>query len=81
MSIVRNYDVPCHYLFNYPVDFKIAQCPMSILRKGPCRVTKCISHVAGLHVACRFTLSNLRVKGHNIQAHERGDGQLPEVTL
>ena len=52
MSILRNDNVPLHYLCNYPVDFKITQCRMSILRKGPCRVTNFNSHVTRLHVAC-----------------------------
>ena len=54
MSILRNDNVPCRYLCNYPVNSKIVICRMSILRKSPCRVTNFISHVTRLHVACRF---------------------------
>ena len=54
MSTLRNDNVPCHYLCNNPVNFRITQCCMSILRKGPSRVTNFISHDTRLHVACRF---------------------------
>ena len=39
LSILRNVNVPCHYLLDSPVDFKIVQCRLSILRNGnvPCR--------------------------------------------
>ena len=32
-------NVPCRYFLNFPVDFKIVQCRLSILRKDnvPCR--------------------------------------------
>ena len=52
MSILRNNNVPCRYICNYPADSKIVICRMSILRKSPCRVTNFISHVTRLHVAC-----------------------------
>ena len=33
LSILRNGNVPCHYILNVPVDFKIVQCRLSNLRK------------------------------------------------
>ena len=36
MSILRNGNVPCSYIHNFHVDFKIAKCRLSILRKGLC---------------------------------------------
>ena len=32
MSILRNGYVPCHYFYNFHVDFKIVPCRMSMLR-------------------------------------------------
>ena len=70
-SILRNDHVPCHYLFNLDVDFKITQYCMSILiRNSPCCVVYFNSHVT--KAPCRMSilrnahvaLSNLGVKGH-----------------
>ena len=60
ISILRNGNVPCRCIKKFPVDFKIVRYRMSILRKGPCRVSNFISHVTRLHVA----LLILGVKGH-----------------
>ena len=34
LSILRNCNVPCRYFTKFPVDFKIALCRLSNLRKG-----------------------------------------------
>ena len=54
MSILRNGNVPCRYFCNFHVDFKIAKCPLSNLRKGPCHVSNIYSHVDKVHVTCDF---------------------------
>ena len=52
MLILRNGNVPCRYFCNFHVDFKIATCPLSNLRKGPCHVSNIYSHVDKRHVTC-----------------------------
>ena len=52
MSILRK--VPCRYFCNFHVNFKIAKCRMSNLRKGPCHVTNIFSHVDGLQAYVDF---------------------------
>ena len=54
LSILRNGNVPCHHSLDFPVDFKIAKCRLSNLRKGPCHVGNICAHVDKLHVTCRF---------------------------
>ena len=54
MSILRNGNVPCRYFCNFHVDFKIAKCRLSNLRKAPCHLGNIFSHVDRLHVASRF---------------------------
>ena len=47
-SVLRNVNVPCHYLLDSPVDFKIVQCRLSILRNG--RVALSNLRVKGHHL-------------------------------
>ena len=49
---LRNPFVPCHYLYNFPVDFKKAQCRMSNLRNS--YVSIIFSNVDRPHGACLF---------------------------
>ena len=82
MSPVDYGNIPCRYFRNFPVDFKIAQCHLSILRNGnvPCRPFLNVLvdfKVPGI-VQCRLSnlrkgpvaLSNLRVNGPIIVSTE-----------
>ena len=48
LSILRNGNVPCLYFRNFPVDFKIAYCRLSIKKK------KAMSLLLVLKCSCRF---------------------------
>ena len=63
MSILRNGNVPCRYLCNFHVDFRIAKCHLSNLKKGPCHVTDIFSHVVRLQDDVDFKKCQCRPVG------------------
>ena len=54
ISNLTNGNVPCPYVFNIHVEFKIISCRMSNLRNCPCHVIYIFCHVDRFYVACRF---------------------------
>ena len=74
LSNLRNGNVPCPYVCNIHVDFKIVSCPMSNLRNCPCHVINIFSHVNRLHVDVDFKKWPCRpveFKGQGPQGRQR----------
>ena len=80
LSTLRNGNVPCRYLKNFHVEFKIVQCRLSILRNDnvPCHYFSNVP-VGFKVVQCRLSNlrkgrvapSNLRVKGPSSEGEDQ----------